>query len=142
MICYHTTTHGRVKSIIRNGLLPNSKPTWFNSPTPYVMLSPKPWIGLNGGESVVIKVTDPAIKPEYFTPEGCRWPHKIKREYLSVEPVIATPLDKVVDHIRTLKPEDNGTGIMTEADFERLLIEAGAYIKDVSRETKDENAST
>lgn len=82
MICFHTTTRDRVESIMQNGLLPNSKPTWFHSPAPYVMLSPKPWIDLNGNESVVIKVTDPTIKSEYFNGEGCRWPHRIKSEHL------------------------------------------------------------
>lgn len=52
--------------------------------------------------------------------------------------VIITPLSKLINHIKNLKPEDkNGTGVIEEADFERLLIKAGAQIKDVSRETND-----
>lgn len=82
--CYHTTTKDRVESILKNGLLPNSKPTWFTEPTPYVMLSKEPWLDLNGEDSVVLKVTDPAIKLEYFDdPEGLRWPYKIEPQYIT-----------------------------------------------------------
>jgi len=85
VICYHTTTKDRVKSIMKNGLLPNSPPTWFSSPTPYVMLSDTPWWDLNGKESVVIEVSDPIIKPEYFDdPEGLRWPYPIEPKYLRI----------------------------------------------------------
>ena len=83
MICYHSTTRERVESIMENGLLPNSKPNYFSAATPYVMLGSVPWPDLNGEETVVLKVNDPAIKGKHFTdPEGLRWPKRIKAGYL------------------------------------------------------------
>ncbi|KKL08654.1 hypothetical protein LCGC14_2573710 [marine sediment metagenome] len=85
MICYHSTTRDRVDSIMENGLLPNSKPNYFSATTPYAMLGLKPWPDLNGEETVVLKVNDPAIKGEHFTdPEGLRWPNRIKPKHLQV----------------------------------------------------------
>ncbi len=84
MICYHTTTSDRVASILCAGLLPNSTPTWFTSPTPYVMLSKEPLHDLNGSKSVVFRITDPAIMLEFFSDkEGLRWPYRIDPIYLS-----------------------------------------------------------
>ena len=90
MTCYHTTTPDRVASILASGLQPNSPPTWFSIPTPYVMLSPFPWVDLNGPSSVVLEVTDPAIKPEYFEDpdvkgrDGLRWPYPIAPTYVRI----------------------------------------------------------
>ena len=68
---------------MRNGLLPNSAPTSFSEPAPYVMLTLLPWPHLNGYRTVILEIRDPAIKKECFTDaEGLRWPHKINREYL------------------------------------------------------------
>lgn len=83
MKCYHSTTKDRVSSIMENGLQPNSKPTWFVTVTPYVMLSLGPLPSLNGDDTVVLEVTDPRIKAEYFDdPEGLRWPYVIKPEFI------------------------------------------------------------
>lgn len=87
MKCYHATTPDRLASILEKGLLPNSQPTWFDEPTPYVMLSKEAWIDLNGPdiETVILEVTDPRIKEEYFDdPEGLRWPYRIAAEHLGV----------------------------------------------------------
>lgn len=85
MSCYHTTTLDKLESILAGGLRPNSPPTWFSAPAPYVMLSDEPWWDLNGSESVVIEVQDPRIKPDYFDdPEGLRWPYHIKPMHLRV----------------------------------------------------------
>lgn len=90
MLCYHTTTRERLPSILVHGLQPGSPPTWFRSPAPYVMLSDRPWWDLNGRESVVLEVDEPAIRPEYFSdPEGLRWPHPVPPERLKV---ISRPL--------------------------------------------------
>lgn len=71
--CYHSTTPDRVASIMENGLQPNSKPTWFDMVTSYVMLCLEPWKDLNGDDTVVLEVTDPRIKAEFFDdPEGLR----------------------------------------------------------------------
>ena len=68
-----------------NGLLPNSKPMWFTVKTPYVMLSNVPLPKLNGDDTVVLEVSDPRIKSEYFDdPEGLRWSYKIKPEFIKV----------------------------------------------------------
>jgi len=83
MQCYHSTTKDRVGSIMRNGLLPNSKPTWFTAKTPYIMLSPEPCFILNGNDTVVLAISDPDIKLEYFdNPEGLRWPYNIKPKFI------------------------------------------------------------
>jgi hypothetical protein len=85
MKCYHVTTPDRLESIQREGLLPNSPPTWFRVPAPYVLLSLEPWADLNGKETVVLEVTDPRIRAEYFDdPEGLRWPYCIASEYVRV----------------------------------------------------------
>ena len=85
MICYHTTTKERLRSILSGGLLPNSLPTWFYSRTPYVMLSPEPWPDLNGARSVVLEVNEPLIREEYFDdPEGLRWPYIIPPERIRI----------------------------------------------------------
>ena len=85
MRCYHATTPERLCSILANGLLPNSSPTWFMSPTPYIMLSLKPWLDLNVSTTVILEVEDPEIRPEYFDdPEGLRWPNPIKPEHLTI----------------------------------------------------------
>jgi hypothetical protein len=85
MVCYHATTPDRIPSIMKNGLLPNSPPTWFSEPAPYVMLSQEPWMNLNQEGTVVLKVSDPAIKAEYFDdPEGLRWPYKIEPKWLEM----------------------------------------------------------
>jgi len=90
VICYHTTTRDRLASIMRDGLLPNSEPTWFCTPAPYVMLGPQPWPGLNGEQSVVLEIDDPAIPDDAFAdPEtglchhdGLWWPHRIAPEHI------------------------------------------------------------
>ena len=85
IICFHATTRDRVNSILEKGLLPNSDPSYFMSPTPYVMLSEKPWWTLHGNDTVIFAVTDPAIKREYFDdPEGLRWPKPIEPCYLRI----------------------------------------------------------
>jgi hypothetical protein len=48
------------------------------------MLSEQPWLDLNGAETIVLEVTDPRVRREYFTdPEGLRWPYPIVPEYLT-----------------------------------------------------------
>lgn len=88
MVCYHSTAPDRVERILRDGLRPNSPPTWFSRPAPYVMLSRKPWLDLNGETTVVLEVSDPSILTRYFEkpfdPEGLRWPYEIKPEYIKV----------------------------------------------------------
>ncbi|KKN09870.1 hypothetical protein LCGC14_1042410 [marine sediment metagenome] len=82
---YHTTTFDRVESILEKGLLPNSRPTWFDIPSPYVMLSILPWRDLNGQQSVVLEVdldvsvpVGKQIKNELRdSSEGLRWPYPI-----------------------------------------------------------------
>ena len=79
--CYHVTTRDRIESILRDGLVPNSKPSWFTSKTPYIMLSLHPYWWLYAEDAVLIEIKDPAIKGEYFTdPEGLRWNKTIKPE--------------------------------------------------------------
>lgn len=79
--CYHITTKDRLKSILKNGLIPNSKPSWFTRRTPYVMVSLYPYWGLYDNP-VLIEISDPAIKREYFDdPEGLRWPYSIEPKY-------------------------------------------------------------
>jgi len=88
--CYHSTTKDRVESIMQDGLLPNSEPTWFISKTPYVMLSLKPWVDLNGIDTVVLEVEHPEIKVEMFNdPEGLRWDKPIPPEYIAIYTVDA-----------------------------------------------------
>ena len=85
MKCYHSTTKDRVKSIMKNGLLPNSKPTWFKTRTPYVMLSLEPWSMLNNDNTVVLEISDSRIKLEYFNdPEGLRWAYRIKSRFIKI----------------------------------------------------------
>jgi hypothetical protein len=50
------------------------------------MLSKEPWRNLNGQDSVVLEITDPAIKAEYFEedPEGVRWPCMIEPRHIKV----------------------------------------------------------
>ena len=85
MTCYHVTTHDRLASILAQGLLPNSPPTWFTSPAPYVLVYKIAWAGLNGDASVGLAVDDPSIKESYFDdPAGLRWPYRIEPQYLSV----------------------------------------------------------
>ncbi len=82
--CYHVTIKDRLPSILANGLVPNSTPSWFNSNTPYVMLSLYPYWSLHDGELILLEIKDPAIKRKYFDdPEGLRWPHIIKPEYFN-----------------------------------------------------------
>ncbi len=81
--CYHITTKDRLPNILAEGLKPDSKPNWFTSETPYVMLSPYPYWWLYK-DAVLIEIKDPAIKPEYFDdPEGLRWPYPIVTEYFN-----------------------------------------------------------
>lgn len=78
--CYHITIKDRLGSILENGLIPNSKPNWFTSKTPYIMLSLYPYWWLYK-DAVLIEIKDPAIKREYFDdPEGLRWGEVIKPE--------------------------------------------------------------
>ena len=85
MKCYHSTTNDRVESIMKNGLLPNSKPIWFNTNTAYIMLSDIPLQKLNGKDTVVLEISDPKIKLEYFDNlEGLRWPYKIKPKFIRI----------------------------------------------------------
>lgn len=75
--CYHITTKDRLSNILSNGLIPNSKPNWFTSETPYIMLSLHPYWWLYK-DAVLIEIEDPAIKRSYFDdPEGLRWVHRI-----------------------------------------------------------------
>lgn len=83
MKCYHSTIKDRVESIMKNGLLPNSKPIWFKSKTPYIMLSLEPCPMMNGNDTIVLVISDPMIKLDYFdNPEGLRWPYKIKPKFI------------------------------------------------------------
>lgn len=80
---YHSTTRERLDSILENGLQPGSSPTWFRESVDYVMLSDRPWPNLNGKQTVMLKVTDPAL-PGQDDPEGLRWPYPIASEYIEV----------------------------------------------------------
>jgi len=88
--CYHVTTKDRLASILRYGLVPNAKPSWFSSRTPYIMLSLYPcWTLYRYREEwgrprvdlaavVLIEVKSRDIKRSYFDdPEGLRWPYRI-----------------------------------------------------------------
>ena len=81
--CYHITTKDRLASILRDGLIPDSKPNFFTSKTPYIMLSLYPYWWLND-DAVLIEIKDPTIKRSYFDdPEGLRWDRVIKPEYFN-----------------------------------------------------------
>lgn len=81
--CYHVTTADRLASILKGGLIPNSKPNWFSEETPYVMLSLYPYWSLYDNP-VLIEIKDPRIKREYFDdPEGLRWPYTISPKYFN-----------------------------------------------------------
>lgn len=85
MKCYHSTTKERLISILKNGLRVNSKPNFFSSPTPYIMLSNKPLYNLNGILTVVLEINDPTIIEEYFdNDEGLRWPYDIAARYIKI----------------------------------------------------------
>ena len=86
MICYHTTTFERLLSIVKNGLVPNSPPTWFKNPVLYIMLCKEPWERLHSDRlNVVLEVSDPTIKERFFIDtEGLRWNLVIKPEYLKI----------------------------------------------------------
>ncbi len=86
MKCYHVTTKDRLWAILCNGLRPNSKPNWFKSRTPYIMLSRRSFFGLYDlDKEVYLEISDPNIKPEYFdNPEGLRWPFLIKPRYIKI----------------------------------------------------------
>ena len=84
--CYHVTTKDRLPSILENGLLPNSEPSWFTCETPYIMLSLYPYWSLyknrkawglpdvDENNVILIEIQCPDIKREYFDdPEGLRW---------------------------------------------------------------------
>jgi len=94
--CYHVTTRDRLSSILRDGLVPNSEPSWFTSKTPYVMLSLYPywWLYQNRkvwglpevkqGDIILVEIKDPAIKRKYFDdPEGLRWDRVIEPKYIN-----------------------------------------------------------
>jgi len=77
--CYHVTTRDRLSSILSNGLVPNSEPSWFTSKTPYVMLSLYPYWWLYKEDTILLEIKDPAIKRRYFDdPEGLRWDRVIE----------------------------------------------------------------
>lgn len=96
--CYHITTRDRLKSILRDGLIPNSRPNFFTSETPYIMLSLYPYWWLNK-DAVLIEIKDPDIKREYFDdPEGLRWDRMIKPEYFNA--VIECKLNKQFEKSR------------------------------------------
>ena len=81
--CYHITTRDRLPSILENGLVPNSKPNWFTSETPYMMLSLYPYWWLYE-DAVLIEIKDPNIKRKYFDdPEGLRWNKIIEPKYFN-----------------------------------------------------------
>ena len=82
-VCYHITTKDRLPSILKDGLKPNSKPNWFKSETPYIMLSGYPYWWLYK-DAILIEIKDPSIKRKYFTdPEGLRWGETIEPKYIS-----------------------------------------------------------
>ena len=94
--CYHVTTKDKLPSILKDGLKPNSVPSWFTGKTPYVMLSLYPYwslyknrkaCGLEEVEEsnvVLIEVKCPEIKRSYFDdPEGLRWPDTIEPKYFN-----------------------------------------------------------
>jgi len=99
MKCYHVTTQDRLWSILCNGLLPNSKPNCFTSPTPYIMLSLRPWFNLvDIDNSVFLEISDPAIKQEYFDdPEGLRWDKPIKPRYIRIMTVLDILMHRLID---------------------------------------------
>ena len=94
--CYHVTTRQRLPDILKEGLRPNAKPSWFFAETPYVMLSLYPywWLyqnreawglpAVSEDDVVLIEIKDPAIRREYFDdPEGLRWPEVINPEHFN-----------------------------------------------------------
>lgn len=83
-VCFHITTKDRLASIIKEGLKPNAEPNWFESPTPYVMLSKYPYWALYDGDMILLEIKHPDILPEYFNdPEGLRWGEVIPPEYIN-----------------------------------------------------------
>ena len=83
-IRFHITTKDRVADIMKEGLKPNAEPNWFESPTPYVMLSKYPYWGLYDRDMVLLEIKHPDILPEYFDdPEGLRWGEVIPFKYIS-----------------------------------------------------------
>ena len=81
-VCYHVTTKDRLASILVEGLRPNSEPNWFQSETPYVMLSLYPYWRLYE-DAVLLEIKDPEIKREFFDdPEGLRWGKVIEPKFI------------------------------------------------------------
>ncbi len=123
-VCYHLTTKDRLKSILENGLIPNSKPNWFTSETPYIMLSLYPywWLyknrvvwglpDINENDVILIEIKDPAIKREYFDdPEGLRWGETIEPEYFNA--VIEYKLNVVFENLRGRGNKEGGDTELT-----------------------------
>lgn len=82
-VCYHVTTKDRLGSIMEEGLKPNAEPNWFESPTPYVMLSRYPYWELYEKDMILLEIKHPEILPEYFAdPEGLRWGTPVPPEYI------------------------------------------------------------
>ena len=94
--CYHITTKDRLPSILKDGLQPNSVPSWFTSKTPYIMLSLYPYWSLYKNRKawglkevaedtvVLIEIKCPRIKRGYFDdPEGLGWRYTIKPKYFN-----------------------------------------------------------
>jgi hypothetical protein len=94
--CYHVTTKDRLPSMLKNGILPNSAPSWFTCKTPYIMLSLYPYWSLyknreawglpdvNEDNVILVEIKHPDIKREYFDdPEGLRWDKVISPNYFN-----------------------------------------------------------
>lgn len=85
-VCYHITKKDRLLAILKEGLKPNSDPSWFKGKTPYIMLSKYPYWHLYGKEEevVLLEIKHPDILPEYFNdPEGLRWGETIDPKYIN-----------------------------------------------------------
>lgn len=83
-VCFHITTKDRLDSIVKEGLKPNAEPNWFQSPTPYVMLSKYPYWELYNKDMILLEIKHPSILSEYFNdPEGLRWGEVIPPEYIN-----------------------------------------------------------
>ena len=83
-VVYHITTRDRLATILKEGLKPNSVPNWFESKTPYIMLSKYPYWQLYEGEDMILlEIKHPDILTEFFNdPEGLRWGETILPQYI------------------------------------------------------------
>jgi len=132
MKCYHVTTKDRLWSILCEGLRPNSKPNWFKSRTPYVMLSLRPYFTIyDESEEVFLEINDPAIKREYFDdPEGLRWDKPIKPKYIKIMSIFDILVHKLAD-LREKSQNEKGISGVIEGTRKEYIAKRNGYIEGV-----------